>query len=80
LNSGILGAVISTGGDNVAVELAADFNAIFFDGGLGANLNGAVFNDFNQIDRYNFFQHDISLFPATASTVALSLVGRASTG
>jgi hypothetical protein len=66
--------------DNVAVELAADFNAIFFDGGLGANLNGAVFEGFNQIDDFNFFQHIMSLFPATASTVALSLVGRTSTG
>jgi hypothetical protein len=37
------------------VELAADFNAIFFNGGLGANLDAAVFNDFNQIDRGDFF-------------------------
>jgi hypothetical protein len=28
-------------------------------------LNAAVFNDFNQIDRCNFFErHDVSLFPA----------------
>jgi hypothetical protein len=46
----------------VAVELATDFNAIFFDSRLSANLNAAVFNNFNQIDRYNFFKsHDIFL-------------------
>jgi hypothetical protein len=79
LHLGVFTAYVSTGHDNVAVELAADLNAIFFDSGLGANLNAAVFNNFNQIDRGDFFQHDISLFPATASTVALSLVGRTST-
>jgi hypothetical protein len=42
-------------------------------------LNDAVFNYFNQINGDNFFQHIISLFPATASTVTLRLVGRTST-
>jgi hypothetical protein len=64
----------------VAVELAADFYAIFFDGGFGAYLNAAIFDHFNQIDGGYFFErHEVSLFPATASTVALSLVGRTST-
>jgi hypothetical protein len=80
LHLGIFTTYVSTGHDNVAVELAADFNAIFFDSGLGANLKCAVFDNLNQIDRDDFFErHDISLFPATASTVALRLVGRTST-
>ena len=43
------------GGDNVAVELAADFNAIFFNGGLGADLNAAVFDHFDAVNNFNFF-------------------------
>jgi hypothetical protein len=79
LYTGILGAVVGTGDNNVAVKLAADFNTIFFDSGLGANLHTAVFKDFDQISYGYFFQHIISLFPATASIVALRLVGRTST-
>jgi hypothetical protein len=46
--------------------------AIFQNGGFGTNLNAAIFNNFNQINRDNFLQsHDISLFPTTESTVAL---------
>jgi hypothetical protein len=64
LYSGILGAVVITGGNNVAVERAADLLAIFEDSGLGAYLNAAIFNNFNQINRNNFFEsHDFSLFP-----------------
>jgi hypothetical protein len=61
--TGVFFAVIIAGGNNVAGKFAADFNAIFFDGGLGANLNAAVFECFDQIGGGNFFQHDISLFP-----------------
>jgi hypothetical protein len=63
LYTGILGAVIIAGGNNVSGKLAADFNTIFFDGGLGANLHDTVFGDFNQIGCGDFFQHFISLFP-----------------
>jgi hypothetical protein len=55
LHLGILGAVVVAGSNNVAVELAADFNAIFLDGSLGANLHAAVFQDFNTVNNLNFF-------------------------
>jgi hypothetical protein len=58
LHTGVFGAVISTGGNNVAVELAANFNAIFFNGCLGANLYAAVFDHFDAVNNFNFFQHD----------------------
>jgi hypothetical protein len=38
----------------VAVELAADVNAIFFDSDLGANLHSAVFDHFDPINDFNF--------------------------
>jgi hypothetical protein len=61
---GIFSTVISARHNNVAVELATDFNTIFLDSGFGANLNAAVFNNFNQINRNNFFESpNISLFP-----------------
>ena len=31
------------------VEFAADFNIVFFNDGFCANLNGAVFDDFNEL-------------------------------
>ena len=45
---------VIAGCNNVSVRFATDFNAIFFDSCLSANLNAAVFNNFNQIDRDNF--------------------------
>jgi hypothetical protein len=72
LHTSVFGAVVGTGNNNAAMELAADFNAVFFDGSLGANLHNTVFGDFNQIGcGYFFKRHDVSLFPATASTVTL---------
>jgi 3-deoxy-D-manno-octulosonate 8-phosphate phosphatase KdsC-like HAD superfamily phosphatase len=64
LDTGVLAAVVSAGDDNVAVKLADDLDAIFFDGSLGADLHGAVLKSFNKIDGSDFFQHDFSLFPA----------------
>ncbi len=61
LHFSIFSAYVSTRHDNMAVELASNFHAIFKDSGLGANLDYARFNDFNQINRDNFFEgHDIS--------------------
>ena len=45
----------------MAVELAADFNAIFLDCGLSANLHTAVFKDFNTVNNFNFLKHDALL-------------------
>jgi hypothetical protein len=61
LDTGILVAVVVAGGNDMAMELAADLDAILFDGSLGANLHGAVFNSFNQINGNDFFEcHDFS--------------------
>jgi hypothetical protein len=56
LNFGIFLAVVVAGGNNVAVELVADFNAIFFDGGLGAHLHNTRFKDFNAVSYDYFFK------------------------
>jgi hypothetical protein len=61
LHARILGAVIIAGGDNVAVKLAADFNAIFHDGGLDAYLYATIFDHFNAINDLNFLKHDALL-------------------
>jgi hypothetical protein len=54
-HTGIFSAAICTGSDNVAMELATDFNAIFFDDGLGANLHNARIDHFDAVNDFNFF-------------------------
>jgi hypothetical protein len=61
LNPGILAAVVIAWGNNVAVKLAADFDAIFFDGGLCAYLNAAISDHFDHINEGIFFErHGVS--------------------
>jgi hypothetical protein len=61
LDTGVLAAVVVAWGNNVAVELAADFYAIFFDGSLGANLHAAVFENFDTVNNDYFFESHFDL-------------------
>jgi hypothetical protein len=54
LHASIFCAVVIAGGDNVAVECAADLFAVFEDGGLSAHLHCAALKDFDLIDHYVF--------------------------
>lgn len=55
LHTGVFTTYVSAWGDNVAVEFAADFNAIFHDCSLGANLHTTIFDHFDAVNNFNFF-------------------------